>query len=108
MSSLRDGSVVETTLVSYARTTIDVRLELIQGSHAETIATKRVRGNEWALFDPRSRQASESTVLTAELLDRFNKGPAQLRATAVGREQWTRLPPPVVREIIVAISGENE
>lgn len=55
-SVLRHGSVVETILVSYARTTIDVRVELIQGSHAETIATKRLRGNEWAFFDPRSRQ----------------------------------------------------
>lgn len=102
---LRHGSVVETTLVSYARTTIDVRVELIQGSHAETIATKRVRGNEWAFFDPRSRQASESIVLTSDLLSRFDQGRAQLRATAVGREQWTRLPPPVVREITVEISG---
>lgn len=104
-SILKPGSVIQTTLVSYARTTVDVRVELIQGAHAETIATIHLRGNEWAFFDPRNRQASQSTLIDADLLRRFDRGAAKLRATAVGREQWTRLPPPVVRELTVEIPG---
>jgi hypothetical protein len=104
-SILKPGSAIQTTLVSYARTTIDVRVELIQEAHAETIATIHLRGNEWAFFDPRSRQASQSTVVNADLLSRFDRGTAKLRATAVGREQWTRLPPPVVRELTLEIPG---
>jgi hypothetical protein len=38
-----------------------------------------------------------------ELLARFQMGAAKVRATAAGRRQWTRLPPPEVREITVGI-----
>lgn len=36
-SILRPGSAVETTVVSYARTTVDVRLELVQGQRSVTL-----------------------------------------------------------------------
>lgn len=104
--NVRSGSTIETTLVSYARTTIDVRVELIQGGHAEVLMQQTVRGNEWGFFDPRTRQASQTTVLTDSLLNRFDRGLAQVRATAVGREQWTRLPPPVIRESSVEIQKD--
>jgi hypothetical protein len=104
--SVRSGSTIETTLVSYARTTIDVRVELIQGGHAEVLMQQTVRGNEWGFFDPRTRRASQSTVLTDVLLSRFERGRALVRATAVGREQWTRLPPPVIQESAVEISKD--
>ena len=104
--NLKAGSIIETTLVSYARTTIDVQVELIQGEHTETLMRQRLRGNEWAFFDPRTRQASQSTVLTDEILGRFERGKALVRATAVGREQWTRLPPPVIQESAVEISKD--
>lgn len=103
---LKPGSTIQTTLVSYARTTIDVRVELVQGAHAETIATIHLRGNEWAFFDPRNRQASQATVVNDDLLNRLERGTAKLRATAVGREQWTRLPPPEVRELTVEIQQD--
>jgi hypothetical protein len=35
---LRAGSVVETEVVSSGRTHVNVRVELVQGSHAETLA----------------------------------------------------------------------
>lgn len=101
--TLRPGSVVDATLVSYARTNVDVRLELIQGPHAETLAVQFVPGNEWAFFDPRIRRASQSALLTEEVMSRFETGEARLRATAIGRHQWMRLPPPVVRELAVEI-----
>jgi len=102
-SVLRRGSTINTTIVSYARTHADVRVELIQGRHSEVIATQFVPGNNWGFMDPRIRQASKTAVLTEELLNRFEAGQGVLRATAVGREQWTRLPPPVVREVSVEI-----
>lgn len=103
-SILRRGSAVETMVVSYARTPVEVRLELIQGSHSETFAVQRVPNNTWSFFDPRTRQASQSAVLTGDVLGRFEAGKALLRATATGRPQLTRLPPPLVRELVVEIA----
>ena len=100
---LRAGSAVETDVVISGRTHVDVRVELIQGSHAETLALQTVPGNEWASFDPRTRGASQRVVVTPEILSRFREGAALLRATATGRRQWMRLPPPTVRESPVEI-----
>ena len=97
------GSVIETRVVTYGRTPVDVRLELIQGSHTEEIASYTVRGNNWGFFDPRTREASRKAFLTHGVLGEFEPGKAQLRATAIGREQWTRLPPPLIRETVVEI-----
>lgn len=103
---LREGSSIQFGVVGSGRTTLDVRLELIQGAHAETLAARRVRGNEWAFFDPRPTRATHAVVLTPEILSRFVGGAATLRATATGRPQWTRLPPPTVREAAVEIRLE--
>ena len=102
-SILRPGSTIETDLGSYARTPIEVRLELVQGSHAETFALLHLPDNDWAFLDPRPRQKSQTNMLTADVLGRFQKGRAQVRATALGRPQLSRTPPPVVREVEVEI-----
>jgi hypothetical protein len=47
---LHSGSAIRTDVVSYARTPVDVRIELIQGAHSETLAAQLVRDNEWAFF----------------------------------------------------------
>ena len=104
--TLRNGSVVQVEVAGSGRTTIDVRLELVQGAHSETLAVRRVRGNEWAFFDPRPTRGSQTVVLTPELLSRFAAGAATVRATATGRPQWTRLPPPTVRAAQVEIRLE--
>jgi hypothetical protein len=104
--TLRDGSAVQVAVVGSGRTTIDLRVELIQGGHSETLAVRQTRGNEWASFDPRPRKASQVVVLTAEQLGRFLPGPATVRATATGRRQWLRLPPPTVSEEAVEIQRE--
>ena len=103
---LHKGSIIQTAVVGSGRTSIDVRLELIQGAHSETLAVQRVPGNKWAAFDPRPQRASQSVTLTPELLERFQEGAAQVRASATGRPQWMRLPPPTVREITVEIQHE--
>jgi hypothetical protein len=101
--ALREGSVIRAEVSGSGRTTIDVRLELMQGGHCETLAVWRVPGNEWAAFDPRPTEASHGVVLTPEHLARFQSGAAKVRATATGRPQWMRLPPPTVRETEVEI-----
>jgi hypothetical protein len=54
-------------------------------------------------YDPRFRRGSLSVVLTPELLGCFRPGAALLRATARGRPQSMRAPPPAVRELPVEI-----
>jgi hypothetical protein len=104
--TLHNGSVIHVEVAGSGRTTLDVRVELIQGGHSETLAVQQVRGNDWAAFDPRPRKASQNVVLTPEQLARFLPGPATVRATATGRPQWLRLPPPTVREAAVEIERE--
>ncbi|HET6976728.1 MAG TPA: hypothetical protein VFI24_10425 [Pyrinomonadaceae bacterium] len=101
--SLTNGSVVETSVVSSGRTTVDVEVDLIQGTHSERLLNLRLHGNELGFFDPRTRHASDSIRLTPEILSKFQTGAAQLRAVATGRHQWFRLPPPTVREFQVVI-----
>ena len=100
---LRPGSMITTNLVSYARNRIDVRLELIQGNHLETLSAHQVLSNEWALLDPRIRRASQTVTLSQDLLNRFEAKPVLMRVTAFGRPQWGRTPPPVVRELTMEI-----
>lgn len=104
--TLGGGSVIEVEVAGSGRTTVDVRVELIQGARAETLAVQQVRGNEWASFDPRPTRGSQSVSVTPEQLARVLDGPATVRATATGRPQWTRLPPPTVREAAVEIRRE--
>ena len=100
------GSAVQVEVVGSGRTHIDVRVELIQGTHSEILFVHRLPGNEWASFDPRPQRASHSVSVTPEQLAGFVNGDAKLRATATGRPQWMRLPPPTVREVEVEIQRE--
>ena len=100
---LRSGSAVKATVVSYARVPIHLRIELIQDEHSELVAFQSVPKNEWSLLDPRTREATQTAVLTDDVLKRFESGRAVVRATAIGRVQFDRLPPPLVREVIVDI-----
>jgi hypothetical protein len=101
------GSVVRTAVVISGRASASVRVELIQGGRSETLDVHHVAGNEWAALDPRPEWAAHEVTLAPELLARFHEGPATLRATATGRPQWTRLPPPTVRETPVELRRER-
>jgi hypothetical protein len=102
--SLALGSSVEAAVVSSGRTTVDVDVDLIQGTHSERLFTYRLRGNELGFFDPRTQNTSRNIILTSDLLSKFQPGAARLRSVATGREQWTRLPPPTVRELEVELA----
>jgi hypothetical protein len=100
---LRSGSAIDVSVISSGRTPVDVKVELIQGSTIETLFALHVRGNELGFFDPRAKHATQTGYLTNELLKPFTSAPAIIRATAVGRPQWMRLPPPTVREFTVEL-----
>ena len=104
-TTLRPGSAVETNAASYGRTPVEVRVDLIQDSHAEILVIYTIRANEWPFFDPRLRHSSRKMFLTQGVLGGFQPGKAMLRATATGVEQWTRLPPPIIRELSVNIAS---
>ncbi|HVF24017.1 MAG TPA: hypothetical protein VM941_13100 [Pyrinomonadaceae bacterium] len=101
--TLRDHSAVTATVLSYGRTPVDLRIELVQPAHSETLVVKQVEKNEWALLDPRMKEATQTVVLSDNVLDRFADGKAVLRATVIGRLQLGHLPAPVVREHVVEI-----
>jgi len=101
--TLSVGSLVNTSVVGSGRTQVDVEVDLIQGTHSERLLNLHLTGNELAFFDPRTQHGSDSVAITAEMLSKFQPGPARLRAVATGREQWTRLPPPTVREMEVVL-----
>jgi hypothetical protein len=100
---LSAGALVNASVVGSGRTQVDVEVDLIQGTHSERIMHLHLTGNNLAFFDPRQQHGSDSVALTSETLSKFRPGPARLRAVAIGREQWTRLPPPTVRELDVEI-----
>ncbi len=100
---LRSGTSIEVIAESYARTPVAVRLELIQGTNTKTVGALRIPPNYIPAVDPRVRRASLAVGLTPELLAGFEPGPAQLRATARGRMQFGRVPPPLIREVPVEI-----
>jgi hypothetical protein len=95
-TALSVGSIVQTSLMSSGRTTVDVEVDLVQGAYPERLI-------ELGFLDPRTRRGSESATLTAQTLAHFQPGRARLRAVATGRHQWFRLPPPTVRELDVEI-----
>lgn len=103
---VRSGSAIRSTVVSYARVPIDVRIELVQDAHTEVVAVQRVQKNEWAFLDPRTRKATHTAILTDDLLARFAGGKAIVRVTAIGRQQFRRVPPPLVREVSVIIQRD--
>jgi hypothetical protein len=100
---LNNASIIQSSVVTSGRTYADLQIELIQGMHSEKLAERSVPANEYGFFDPRTQKASLTVVVTPEIQARFQSGPATVRATAFGHSQWTRVPPPVVREVVVEI-----
>src|SRR4030095_6629275 len=97
-SSLAPGVVVRSNLVSWARVESDARIEIVQGERVTMLGEVYLPRNHEPVFDPRPKHGTVEVALTPAMLDGFEAGSATLRATAVGRHQWLRLPPPTVRE----------
>lgn len=106
--ALGGGSVVRASVVTSGRAFVDLKLEVSQEGRTETLAAREVPKNYFAAVDPRSQRASVEATLKPETLSRLRAGPAVLRATATGRPQWLRTPPPEVREAAVEIRHEGQ
>lgn len=104
-TSLAPGVVVRSNLVSWARVESDARIELIQGRRVTMLGEVYLPRNHEPVFDPRPKRGSVVVSLTSAMLEGFEPGTAMLRATAVGRPQWMRVPPPTVREQPVTIAA---
>src|SRR5918995_310350 len=95
---LAPGVVVRSDLVSWARTESDARIEHVQRDRVAMLGEVYLPRNREPVFDPRPQRGSVVVALTAEALAPFENGPATLRASALGRPQWLRTPPPTIRE----------
>src|ERR1041385_7190746 len=105
---VHDQSMVGFRATSSGRVWVTERVELIQGSHSETLIATRVPSTVNPSYNPRPVRATQSVPVSADFIDRFAAGPAPLPATAVGRPQWLRPPPPTVREMAITIvKGEK-
>ena len=100
---LRPGVVVRANLASWARVESDARIELVQGKRVAMLGEVYLPRNHEPVFDPRPKYGSVVVTLTPAMLAAFEPGGATLRASAVGRPQWLRVPPPTIREQPVSI-----
>src|SRR5262249_21640981 len=102
---LHPGTSITFSYVSSARVPSDAELVLIQWSTKRSLAAAELPANVNSSYDPRSRTATKTVVLSAESLAGFSPGPALVRVTAYGNMQWLRTPPPKVREIPATIAS---
>ena len=102
-SVIRAGSPVAYHAVGSGRVTVTLRLELLQDSLKQPIDQQIINTYTTPSYDPRPIRGGATVSLTPAMLARFSAGPATIRATATGRAQWLRTPPPTVREIPVII-----
>ena len=106
---VRAGDTIRVRAVSWARTRVRFDLQLVQGTRSRTLAARVIPDNYNASIDPRWRRDSIVVVLTQALLAEYDRGPATLRAMAIGGPQWLRTPPPLVRKRQVNLSsGVNQ
>lgn len=103
--TIRPGIPAVVEVVTSGVAAADVRLELVQGTHSEMLATLRVVPTRNPFFNPRTRQGTMMPAFTPDFLAHFQPGPAIVRATAVGRRMWLRTPDPTVKEIPVVIAA---
>lgn len=100
---LRPGSTISLGVVTSGRVPSDLHVEIVQGSASRTIATGRVPENKNCFYDPRSHRGGLSVVVDRAMLSGLANGRVVVRATAEGRSQFLRIPPPVVREVAVPL-----
>ena len=104
-SEIHGGDTVRVHAVSWARTRVRFDLELVQGARSSMLAERVIPDNHNASIDPRWRRDSIVVVITPDLLASYARGPATLRATAIGGPQWLRTPPPLVQQRQVSVAG---
>lgn len=106
-TTLGPGSRVAMDGVSWGRTYVTMRLMLRQDDRIDTLIVHELGTHGVPSLDPRWQAESDSVVLGADQLARYHDGEATLVATAIGRSQWMRVPPPTVRELRVSLRTES-
>jgi hypothetical protein len=101
---LSPGTPLAADVLSSGRVWVGLRMELIQDGTTHLIATHQVDDNDWAGYDQTPVPDSLRVTLPRALHARLHPGPAMLRVVATGRSQWSRTPPPEVRELVVQVS----
>lgn len=100
---LTPGETVSCDVVTSGETHNRILLELVQGTHTETVLEDRAPVNRVNTYDPRVFEYVRTATITSGLLARFAPGPATLRFTGFGGEKLLRTPPPRVRELAVQL-----
>ena len=100
---IQTGDTVRVRAVSWGRTRVQVNLQLVQGDRSTTLGSHVIPDNHNPSIDPRWKRDSIVVVLTQPLLAIYNRGPATLRAIAIGGPQWLRTPAPLIRETPVTL-----
>ncbi len=95
------------TVETSGRIPIDVTIELIQRDHEKLLDARTIPANRASIYDPRPRRATILIPLTRDATSGFDGGGATLRVTARGRQQFTRMPPLLIREAAISISTES-
>ena len=102
-TALSPKSSVQVSVTTSGRTYVQVQLALLQSGRTEVLALEEIPKNNDAALDPRPQRRTSIVELPRALWNRFRTGPGVLRATAIGRPQWLRTPPPTVRELTVTL-----
>ena len=101
--ALEAGAAVRVETVTSGRGPVTIRVEVVQGSHAETVAIDHVASRRWAFWDLRLVRRATRASLSRALLARLEPGPVVVRATVQGAPAWLRQPPAVVEEVAAQV-----
>jgi hypothetical protein len=102
-ATLSPGVSVSYDVITTGEVRNVIRLELVQGTHSETLIEQRSRLESVSAYDPRLWEYTPTIHISRELLAKFTPGPAALRLTGFGAQKLLRTPAPRVRQIDVVI-----
>ena len=97
------GTAFTGRVITSGRVFNDARVELIQGEKSETIATAFITNNRTAFYNAIPRRTEIAATIPADILTRFQRGSAKLRITGFGTAQFTRVPPPKSKDVVVEL-----
>jgi hypothetical protein len=100
---LSPGATITYDVVTSGEVQNRIRLELVQGTHAETLREEVSRVSAISALDLRLFRYERLVTVTPETLSRFRPGPATVRLTGFGSQKLLRTPAPRVRELVVQI-----
>ena len=101
------GTRIITHVVTSGRIPVSVEIVATQGRRRVLLGSMSIPSNDEAIYDPRFRRDSLTITLSGVSLANLSPGPAVVVATALGRPQFARMPPPVADTLSVTVPEEN-